>query len=404
MTTVATDRTALDAAIERHRDLLERAVRANRERSYFSAFPESPSPRVYGEGAADAGRQAFESLLHRRFDLGQPATAGWVGAERSPWGSSWASSTRTPTSTRCCPPCAPRSPPGATPGRRPRRAVPRDPAPGINAASHEIAHAVMHTSGQAFVMAFQAGGPHAQDRALEAVAYAYAERPARRPTRRWEKPQGKRPPLRMAKTFTVVPARHRPGHRLQHVPDVELLPGPVRQPGHRQRGAGQAAPAAPCCRSRSPSRRPRGARRGRLRPDLVHARRRAAGRGAGQDARRAPRGADHRLHRLHRVRRLARGATPARRQVYTEKAGVNTVVVDSTDDYRGMLANLAFSLVALQRPDVHHPAEPARARATASPTDGGHKSFDEFARRPRRGAVDGLLGDDARAPRCSARS
>ena len=33
----------------------------------------------------------------------------------------------------------------------------------------------MHTTGQAFVMAFQAGGPHAQDRALEALAYAYAE-------------------------------------------------------------------------------------------------------------------------------------------------------------------------------------------------------------------------------------
>ena len=45
----------------------------------------------------------------------------------------------------------------------------------LNARSFEIANAVMHTSGQAFVMAFQAGGPHAQDRALEAVAYAYAE-------------------------------------------------------------------------------------------------------------------------------------------------------------------------------------------------------------------------------------
>ena len=35
-----------------------------------------------------------------------------------------------------------------------------------------MAHAVMHTTGQAFVMAFQAGGAHAQDRALEAIAYA----------------------------------------------------------------------------------------------------------------------------------------------------------------------------------------------------------------------------------------
>ena len=36
-----------------------------------------------------------------------------------------------------------------------------------------MAFAVMHTTGQGFMMAFQAGGPHAQDRGLEAVAYAY---------------------------------------------------------------------------------------------------------------------------------------------------------------------------------------------------------------------------------------
>ena len=41
----------------------------------------------------------------------------------------------------------------------------------LNAMSFEMANAVMHTTGQAFPMAFQAGGPHAQDRGLEAVAY-----------------------------------------------------------------------------------------------------------------------------------------------------------------------------------------------------------------------------------------
>ena len=46
-------------------------------------------------------------------------------------------------------------------------------------------------------------------------------------------------------------------------------------------------------------------------------------------------------------------------QVYTEKAGVNTVVVDSTDDYGGMLRQPGLLAVPLQRPDVHHPAEPA---------------------------------------------
>jgi hypothetical protein len=56
-----------------------------------------------------------------------------------------------------------------------------------------------------------------------------------------------------------------------------------------------------------------------------------------------PRRADRRLHRLQRVRQLA-GANARQAVVYTEKAGLNTVIVDSTDDYKGMLRNLAFSL------------------------------------------------------------
>ena len=64
-------------------------------------------------------------------------------------------------------------------------------------------------------------------------------------------------------------------------------------------------------------------------------------------------------------------------QVYTEKAGVNTVVVDSTDDYKGMLVQPGLLAVALQRPDVHHPAEPADPpRRHRAPTTGA-KSYDE---------------------------
>ena len=50
---------------ERHRATLERAVQAIHERTYWSAYPESASPKVYGEGAAEAGRAAFEALLGR---------------------------------------------------------------------------------------------------------------------------------------------------------------------------------------------------------------------------------------------------------------------------------------------------------------------------------------------------
>jgi hypothetical protein len=76
----------------------------------------------------------------------------------------------------------------------------------LNAASSEIAHAhaVEHTTGQAFVMAFQAGGPHTQDRGLGAVAYAWAEQERRPAAARWSKPRGKGGPLVIDKKFTPV--------------------------------------------------------------------------------------------------------------------------------------------------------------------------------------------------------
>ena len=69
----------------------------------------------------------------------------------------------------------------------------------------ELANAVHVTTGQAFVMAFQAGGAHALDRALESIAYANAEMTRHPATADWEKPAGKGDPLRMSKTFHVVP-------------------------------------------------------------------------------------------------------------------------------------------------------------------------------------------------------
>ena len=42
--------------LEQHRDTLEEAARALRERSYYSRYPESPSPRVYGETAPQDGQ------------------------------------------------------------------------------------------------------------------------------------------------------------------------------------------------------------------------------------------------------------------------------------------------------------------------------------------------------------
>src|SRR5450631_4385700 len=71
---------------ERHKPLLDQALAAIATRGYWSAFPESPSPKVYGEGAAEAGKAAFDALLNKPFALALPGASGSIGSETSPYG------------------------------------------------------------------------------------------------------------------------------------------------------------------------------------------------------------------------------------------------------------------------------------------------------------------------------
>ncbi|HET8684919.1 MAG TPA: phenylacetic acid degradation protein PaaN, partial [Micromonosporaceae bacterium] len=56
----------------KHTGTLDRAVAAIAARTYWSAYPESPSPKVYGETAAAEGSAAFEAYLGKDFPLDQP--------------------------------------------------------------------------------------------------------------------------------------------------------------------------------------------------------------------------------------------------------------------------------------------------------------------------------------------
>ena len=69
--------------------------------------------------------------------------------------------------------------------------------------------------------------------------------------------------------------------------------------------------------------------------------------------------------------------------VYTEKAGVNTIVVDSTDDFAGMCRNIAFSL-SLYSGQMCTTPQNLLIPAGGIDTDEGHKSFDEVAAGDRR--------------------
>src|SRR5581483_10726258 len=81
--------------------------------------------------------------------------------------------------------------------------------------------------------------------------------------------------------------------------------------------------------------------------------------------------------------------------VYTEKAGVNGVVIDSTDDLTGMVRNLAMSLSLYSGQMCTTPQNLFVSRDGI--VAGGEKlAFDDFVAALVKG-VDGLLGDPARA-------
>src|SRR4029453_17321141 len=72
--------------LERHRAILDGALRAITTREYYSAYPESPSPRDYGDTAAAEGQAAFERGLGSTFPVSTPGADATVSTEKSPYG------------------------------------------------------------------------------------------------------------------------------------------------------------------------------------------------------------------------------------------------------------------------------------------------------------------------------
>lgn len=361
---------------EAHRATLDAAVEALHTRGYWSPYAEMPSPRSYGEDAPDAGKHAFEALLGREFALDQPGQTGWAATERSPYGV--ALDVRYPV---CAPDALVVAAGAAMDGWRRVGAEGRvgiclEILQRLNRRSFEIAHAVMMTTGQGWMMAFQAGGAHAQDRGLEAVACAWREMRTVPAEAVWEKPQGKNPPLRMKKHFEIV------GRGVALVigcgtfPTWNTYPGlfaalatgnPVIVKPHEN----AILPAAITVAVAREVLREQG-----LDPNVVTlavvedpaATRTLA---THPDVKSIDFTGGTRFgHWLYDNARQA--------QVYAELAGVNNVVIESTDAYKAMLKNLAFTL-SLYAGQMCTTTQAIIVPATGIDTDQGHKSFDEVA-------------------------
>lgn len=383
-------------AFARHRETLDKAVQATRTREYFSAYPESPSPRIYGETAAADGKAAFEALLGKDFPLSTPGADGTVATEKSPFG--------LPLGVRY-----PRVTPDGVPalleasrhglvdwrdaGVEARVGLGLEILSRLHGRVFELANAVMHTSGQAFVMAFQAGGAHALDRALEAIAYSYVEMTRVPQTAVWEKP-GRDAPIRMEKTFTVVPRGVALVIGCNTFPTWNSWPGlfaslvtgnPVVVKPH----PGGALPLAITVQVCQEVLAEAGFDR-----DLVTLATEDPADGLAAVLAVRP---EVKLVDFTGSNAFGGWLEDHARQaiVFTEKAGVNAVVVDSTDSFKGMCFNLAFSL-ALYTGQMCTAPQNIFLPAGGIETDDGHKSVDDVVA-GLQGALGKLVGDDARA-------
>ena len=146
---------------KRHEETLRQAVEAIHKRNYWSPFPESPSPRFYGETANEDGKKAFEARLQTSFEIDQPGTAGRIGEEESPFGIELGISYPRPELNALLKGVQSAEESWRRAGPENWAGVALESLFRLNKRSFEMAYAVMHTTGQAFMMAFQAGGPHA---------------------------------------------------------------------------------------------------------------------------------------------------------------------------------------------------------------------------------------------------
>lgn len=384
-----------------HRDRLGEAVAACTTRGYYSAFDESPSPRVYGETAAADGKAAYEAWLGGDFPLTTPGADGTVVTERSPYGFDLGVRyPRVPATDEAVDTLLE----AAAVGMRAWRDAGPDGRTGVcleildrlHGRIFELANAVQHTSGQAFVMAFQAGGAHALDRALEAIAYAYTEMTRTPSTALWEKP-GPKPgsePLRMEKTFTVVPRGVALVIGCNTFPTWNSWPGlfaslvagnPVVVKPHPAAVLPLALTVQACQEVLAEA--------GFDRDLVTLAVEDPADRLAGVLAVRPE------VKLIDFTGGNAFGdwleAHARQAQVFTEKAGVNTVVIDSTSDFAAMCRNLAFSFSLYTGQMCTAPQNVYLPEAGVE-TDDGHKSVADVAAGIG-AALDKLLGDDARA-------
>ncbi len=328
---------ALQAA---YKEIVDGAIKAIHQREFYAQYPEHP--KAYGEGASDVGLEQYQALLGKNYEaLGQDADS-WIGEEESPY-------TRESLGIKYPSVSVAKYISNAQTALKSWRKLSVDDRANVLVDSLErikekfflIAYATQHTTGQSFMMSFQASGPHSNDRALEALALAYQELSRFPETVAWEKPMGKFS-VKLDKKFKPVPKGVALAIGCSTFPVWNTVPGV-----YASLATGNPVILKPHPKSILPI-------------AVVVAEIRDALKAAGYDPNVIQLAADSSDNLI--TKQLAENDAVkvidytggsafgsyveglAGKAVFTEKAGVNSVILDSTPDLKGTLQNLAFAI------------------------------------------------------------
>jgi phenylacetic acid degradation protein paaN len=379
---------------ERHRPTLDAALQAAAKRDFWSAYPEVPSGKIYGETAKDDGLAAYNARLGKAFVLADHPSEGTVGAEVSPYGPSLGITYPATSVDMLVSASRAAAPQWAAASPEVRTGICLEILARLNARSFEMANAVMHTTGQSFAMAFQAGGPHAQDRGLEAVTYAYAEMTRTPATATWTKPQGKGEPIVMEKHWRIVPRGVSLVIGCNTFPTWNSYPGLFASLATGNTVIVKPHPAAILPLAITVEIIRQVLVEEGFAADIVLLAADAPGSEITKDLVQHPAVAIVDYTGSNSFGAWVR-ENAGTADVYTEEAGVNSIVIGATDNFAGMCSNIAFSLSLYSGQMCTAPQDIFVPRAGIE-TNEGHKTFDAVAAGIA-AAVDGLLADPARA-------
>ena len=159
----------------KHQDKLTQALHHCQHRTYWSPFQESPSTKLHPPQAHEDARAKFEHLLGKPFPLEQPHTIGFVGSEISPYTQEALGISYPKPEIHALMECS------LYAQKKWNRSTIPDERVGLCLEMLDRlaqncflnTYASVHTAGMSFMMGFAGSGANALDRGLEALAHAH---------------------------------------------------------------------------------------------------------------------------------------------------------------------------------------------------------------------------------------